>query len=182
MSIRHLFFILTLLAGLALLAGCSGDGPLGPSATEGPDQDQPKGASAAPIHMKVRNTIEIVPPFEPTAINAVFEGTAKSRPFGPCVLYSTSRIDVSVYPFIQVTDYVFTFMMGDELHGHSVGTGIEDPPGYPVFSGEITFTGGTGIFAQATGSGTYAGTADSFAGTGQFEIDGVISGFGGPGN
>jgi len=62
-----------------------------------------------------------------------------------------------------------------------VGTAIEDPPGYPIFSGDSTFTGGTGVFSNANGTDTYSGTADTFAGTGQFDIDGVISGFGGQG-
>jgi hypothetical protein len=95
-------------------------------------------------------------------------------------MYATSQIDVTVFPFNQVTEYVFTFSNGDELHGSSVGIGIEDPPGTVVFSGDFTIAGGTGRFTNATGNGTYAGSADTFAGIGHFTIDGVISGFGGP--
>lgn len=64
----------------------------------------------------------------------------------------------------------------------SQGTGIEDPPGTTVFSGEFTIIGGTGIFSNATGGGAYAGSADVIAGLGQFGMDGVISGFGGSSN
>ena len=141
-----------------------------------------KDNNTVPFHMKARNTIELVPPFPPPIINAIFEGEGKSRPFGPFELYSTSQIDVSVFPFDQTTEYVFTFMNGYELYASSAGTSIEDPPGIAVFSGNITFTGGTGIFNNATGSGTYEGTADAAAGVGQFEIDGEISGFGGQSN
>lgn len=140
-----------------------------------------KGNNTVPFKMKVRNTLELVPPFPPPITNAIFQGEGKSRPFGPFEFYSTSQIDVTVYPFDQTAEYVFTFMNGHELYASSAGTGIEDPPGIVVFSGNITFTGGTGIFINASGSGTYAGSADVATGLGQFEIDGVISRFGGQG-
>jgi len=132
--------------------------------------------------MKVQNTIELVPPFPPPVINAIFPGVGKTSPFGPCEMVATSRIDVTVFPFDQVTTYVFTFRNGHELYASSVGIGIEDPPGTAVFNGTITFTGGTGHFSNSTGTGTYTGSADTFAGTGQFDIDGTLTGFGGPGN
>lgn len=194
MNTSRISLIYTLLFAMAFLVGCSEEGPMTPNnvaqqSEVGADQRGPQEAGAAllkdnntvPFHMKVRNTIEIVPPFAPPTINAIFEGGGKSRPFGPYVLYSTSQIDVTVYPLAQVTQYVFTFMNGHELHANSVGTAIEDPPGYPIFSGGITFTGGTGVFSNANGTGTYSGTADTFTGTGQFDIDGVLSGFGGEG-
>jgi hypothetical protein len=64
----------------------------------------------------------------------------------------------------------------------SVGIGIEDPPGTAQFSGEFTITGGTGFFEGVAGGGTYEGAANTIAGTGQYEMDGSITGFGGPGN
>ena len=181
--------ICALVLAMTLLMGCSEEGPTTPNAdVVGADQKRVEdagvlksGNNTVPFHMKVRNTIEIVPPFPPPTINAIFEGDGKSNPFGQFQLYSTSQIDVTVYPFNQVTTYVFTYRNGDELHANSVGTGTEDASGNAVFSGTITFAGGTGIFSNATGSGTYAGTADTVAGVGQFEIDGEISGFGGPG-
>ena len=194
MNALRISVIYTLLFAMAFLVGCSDEGPMTPNTVAkqsvvGAGQQGTEDASAAllkgnntvPFHMKVRNTIEIVPPYAPPIMNAIFEGEGKSRPFGPYVLYSTSQIDVTVYPLAQVTQYVFTFMNGHGLHANSVGTAIEDPPGYPIFSGDITFTGGTGVFSNANGTGTYSGTADTFTGTGQFDIDGVISGFGGQG-
>ena len=189
MNALRISVIYTLLFAMAFLVGCSEEGPMTPSTVislerVGEDQNGVeefsttllKGNNTVPFHMKVRNTIEIVPPF--TSLNAIFEGEGKSRPFGPFEIYATSQIDDSVYPFDQVTQYVFTYMNGHELHANSVGTGIVDPTGNPIFSGNITFTGGTGNFSNANGTGTYSGTADIAAGTGQFEIDGVISGFG----
>ena len=144
--------------------------------------DQQSVLNTVPFHAKVQNTIQIVGPPPPPIINAIFPGVGKSRPFGQFDLLATSQIDITVFPFHQETQYVLTFRNGDELHCTSVGTGIEDPPGSTVFSGDFTVIGGTGHFANATGGGTYAGTADVAAGIGQFDMDGVIVGFGGPGN
>ena len=192
MNAPRISVICTLLLAMALLVGCSEKKPITPNTgaelgTDGVDQ---KGAGEAipamlngnntvGFHMKVRNTIEVVPPYDdPTILHAIFEGGGGSHPFGPFELYSTSVVDFNFFPFHQVTTYVFTYKNGDELHANSVGNGITDPVGNPVFSGDITFTGGTGLFNSASGSGTYAGTADIAAGTGQFDIDGQIWGFG----
>jgi len=181
----------TLFLAMALLVGCSEETPMAPNtaaelASDGVDQ---KGAGEAgpalmqgnntvPIHMEVFNTIQIVSEIPPIT-HAIFEGGGNSHPFGPFELYSESWIDGSNYPtFLQVATYVFTYRNGDELHANSAGTGEADAFGNPFFDGNITFSGGTGRFSNATGSGTYAGTADIAAGTGHFEIDGQISGFG----
>lgn len=163
-------------------AGCRGADMVGVDNQRAPEHAVQLSQAAVPFHMSVMNTIEIVPPPPPPVINAVFPGSGKSKPFGPFEMHATSQIDVTVFPFAQTTQYVFTFRNGDELYATSVGIGIEDPPGTAAFNGEFTITGGTGHFANASGTATYAGTADTFAGTGQFEIDGVISGFGGTGN
>jgi len=172
-----------MLMAVFALAGCQGENAVGV------DQQVVEGFSVAaaanntvPFHMKVKNTIELVPPFPPPVINAIFPGVGKTSPFGPCEMVANSQIDITVFPFDQVTQYVFTFRNGHELYANSVGIGIEDPPGTAVFTGSITFTGGTGHFSNATGSGSYSGSANTFAGVGQFDIDGTLSGFGGPGN
>ena len=174
---------LVMLIAVLALAGCQGEGVVSV------DQQVVEEASVVlagnntvPFHMKVQNTIELVPPFPPPVINAIFPGVGKTSPFGPCEMVATSQINITVFPFDQVTQYVFTFRNGDELYANSVGIGIEDPPGVAVFTGDITFTGGTGLFSNATGSGTYSGSADTAAGVGQFDINGTLSGFGGPGN
>jgi hypothetical protein len=172
-----------LLVAVVALVGCQG--------TDVINSDQPAAQNysivplannTVPFHAKVQNTLQVVPPFPPPILNAVFEGEGKTRPFGHFLFSGTSQIDVTVFPFDQVTQYVFTFRNGDELYMTSHGTSIEDPPGNAVFSGDFTIIGGTGIFTNATGSGTYAGTADVAAGVGQFDMDGFISGFGGNGN
>ena len=195
MNSLRILTICSLFFAIALLVGCSQEGPVTPNTVDNQDAvgaslqgaEEPSevllnGNNTVPFHMDVQNTIEIVGPPPPPIINAIFEGVGRAHPFGPFELYSTSQIDVTVEPFSQVTQYVFTFKNGDELFANSVGTGIEDPPGTVAFIGSITFSGGTGRFSDATGSGTYSGAADVVAGVGHFEIDGLIMGFGGQGH
>jgi hypothetical protein len=192
MNAQRISVIFALLFAMAFLVGCSEEGPMTPNtgAELGLDGVDQKGAGEAipamlngnntvGIHMEIWNTIEVVPPDDdPTILHAIFEGGGRSHPFGPFELYSTSVVDYNFYPYHQESTMVFTFRNGDELHGNAVGTGITDPNGNPIFNGDITFTGGTGLFNSASGSGTYAGTADIAAATGQFDIDGQIWGFG----
>jgi len=181
MHALRITMILTLIAASTFLIGCSGESPVAPADEGGAAAGILKSNTVA-FHAKVRNTIQVLPPFPPPTIHAIFEGEGKSRPFGPFVLYATSQVDVTVYPFVQTTDYTLTFRNGDQLFATSVGTSTEDPPGTAQFQGEFTWVGGTGIFANATGGGSYGGSADTNAGTGMWSMDGDISGFGGPGH
>jgi len=60
------------------------------------------------------------------------------------------------------------------LEGSFAGTIIEDG-GNVSFEGEYTFSGGTGRFSGASGSGTYAGTANLPAAMGQVTFSGTVS-------
>lgn len=178
MNTLRLSTSLALVFALAIVSSCADEGSIAPTGTVAPTDDQVK-SGPVPFHFQVYNTIEIVPPPPPPTINAIFEGHGKSHPFGPFTMYSTSQIDVTVYPFHQETEYVFTYRNGDQLFGTSVGESIEDPPGSAAFWGTVEFTGGTGRFLNASGTGTYEGSADAEAGFGQFTMDGTIEGFGG---
>ena len=172
-----------LFVAILAMTGCRGEEVVGvdPQGAANAIALQPA-ENTVPFHMSIRNTIQVVPPFPPPITNAIFEGSGKANPFGPFELFSTSQINVTVFPLEQLAQYVFTFRNGDELYATSAGTAIEDPPGTVVFSGKITFAGGTGRFSNASGSGTYAGSANLIASTGMFDIDGTISGFGGSGD
>lgn len=170
----------TVLVAVLALAGCRGAAVV--DADQQNAQVQQSAENTVPFHASLINTIEVVPPFPPPIINAIFEGPGKGSPFGPFTFIGISQVDVTVFPAAQTTDLVLTFRNGHELYMTSAGISFEDPPGTLVFSGDFTITGGTGHFSNATGSGTYAGTADAVAGVGQSEWNGVISGFGGPGN
>ena len=175
MRMLRITALFAFLCALLSIGGCSDESQV----VSAPVDDAALKGNAVAFEAKIRNTIEFVSP--PPIIHAIFEGEGKARPFGPFTLYATSEIDVTVFPANQETDFILTFRNGDQLFGFAAGTGIEDPPGTNTFQGELTWTGGTGIFANVSGTGTYAGTADSFALTGDWGMEGVIAGFGGPG-
>jgi len=179
MRMLRLTPIFAFVVALAIIGGCSDESTLAPTAI-GAD-DALKDNTVA-FRAKVRNSIEVVPPFPPPILNVIFAGEGKSSPFGPFTLYATSQVDITVYPANQVTDFTLTFRNGDQIFATSAGTSTEDPPGTTQFQGELTWTGGTGIFANVSGGGTYAGTADVVAGIGIWGIEAVIAGFGGPQN
>jgi hypothetical protein len=194
----RIVLVCTAFLGLALMAGCSQDQPMAPNgasdglariggekAAGGVNSALVLGNNTVPFRVEVHNTIEVVPP-EPddpeTLLRAIFEGYGKMKPFGPFVLYSTSVIDMGDDPNTQETEMVFTFRNGDILNISSWGTAFTDANGDAVFSGELAIMGGTGRFSNATGSGTYAGTASLYEAIGQYDAEGHISGFGGHGD
>jgi hypothetical protein len=66
---------------------------------------------------------------------------------------------------------------GDELHYLAVGdpSGPPGPDGTFAFSGTFDVTGGTGRFANATGSATFQGTANLNTMTGEVTYIGQIT-------
>jgi len=179
---------IVLLVAVLALAGCSDSGVINPNEQTGQastavDAQEPNTLWAAnnsvPFRARIHNTIENVAPFPPPAINAIFEGGGKSKPFGPFEFYSTSEVVVIFFPFIQTGTATLTYPDGAELYFDYAGTAVQDPNGIVDFNGDFTFTGGTGRFSHATGGGTYAGSADVVAEVGGFDMDGVIADFGG---
>jgi hypothetical protein len=147
-------------------------------------------ATDVPFRAHEENSIVIVPPFlcvppdfpdncSPlnTILHAEFPGVIRGTHVGSGTIFSTSQVDFSVFPFAQTTQAVITAANGDELHWDGVGIGflVEGFPDSTVFNGNFTFVGGTGRFENATGGGTYAGSANTAAAQGQFDMEGSIS-------
>lgn len=77
-----------------------------------------------------------------------------------------------------VNTAVYTAPNGDELFATFVGTGVFMSPVLLSFSGVETYSGGTGRFADATGSSTLTGSAgftSASAGVGQYSAQGMIA-------
>jgi hypothetical protein len=73
----------------------------------------------------------------------------------------------------QVGTFTITAANGDTLDVIMEGTVTPGSDGVVTFGGDITFSGGTGRFSDATGSGAYSGGAGPS--TGFFSIHGAIS-------
>ncbi|HEY1458872.1 MAG TPA: hypothetical protein VGH59_02315 [Casimicrobiaceae bacterium] len=77
-----------------------------------------------------------------------------------------------------VNTTVYTAANGDMLFSNFVGAGVFTSATGVSFSGTETYDGGTGRFADATGSAALPGTAEftsPTAGVGQYSVEGTIS-------
>jgi len=69
----------------------------------------------------------------------------------------------------------FTAANGDRLEFTAVASTSAGPAGATaVFNGSLSFTGGTGRFAKASGTASIDGAADLATSTGQFAVDGSV--------
>ena len=64
---------------------------------------------------------------------------------------------------------------GDALVHTTTGSVTPLEPPEVAFSGPMTFTGGTGRFAGASGSATFSGTANLATNTGAFSFEGTVA-------
>jgi hypothetical protein len=101
----------------------------------------------------------LTPTGTPGVFTNNFSGDGDDNTYGPFTPTSQSTIDFSNPPHILVTNGTFTeaFPLGS-LFGTSSGSGTGNGKGMATFTADFEFTGGTGIFAGATGGATVTGT------------------------
>jgi hypothetical protein len=125
----------------------------------------------------ISGTLEGDSTLTPTAGGNIFiqnlTGEGDDTTFGAFTAQSQSTIDFSHPPAIVITDgtFVETFSQGT-LFGTSSGEATASGNGTANATVEFVFTGGTGIFAGATGEATFTGmitstspTTESITGT-----------------
>lgn len=163
-----LFFICLIL----LLAGCSQDEPVSSNSSESNAPGSlPK---EVPFTVHFETTFEIISTTPPGVLTFEIFGTGNGTHLGKADFYSISVVDLNYVPGQQTGSLKFTGANGDYLEGSFAGTIIEEG-GNVSFEGEYTFSGGTGRFSGASGSGTYAGTANLPAEMGQVTFSGTVS-------
>lgn len=172
-------FILTGL-GLGALASCSGDAVTSPAATQSrtassriPSADA-RGRASVPISGTCALTVLATIPYPAPP---VFKQVAT----GSCTL---SHLGKTTVHFVQLVDFgtqtqhslelTYTAANGDVLRATSAGTSAPIAGGVR-FSAVISFAGGTGRFANASGSADATGTADLVTGTSQYQLAGWIT-------
>ena len=164
----------------ALLAGCADAPPTEPSSTA------PAGASrlASAVHERpfggrCETTITLLPPLpgDPGNLQRMhIDYVCRLRHLGRTTA-SAEQVVTATGPTTQVASNttVYTAANGDQLFATWTGTSTLDPATLTVaFSGPETYTGGTGRFADASGSAFVSGTAELLAGTGRFTSEGTI--------
>jgi hypothetical protein len=94
---------------------------------------------------------------------------------------STQIVDLAglpgaTIPLLITNTTVYWAANGDELHMSFLGSGQLDPvTGEVTFVGTDTYQGGTGRFANATGSATTQGSASVFTNLGSFTTKGRLA-------
>ena len=118
--------------------------------------------------------------FEFTGVGAVqLEGTCQLLHLGLTSTVATQIVIPLPDGTLHITNaIVYTAANGDELYANFLGVGEFTSPSSVSFSGTETYDGGTGRFANASGSAAIVGTAQftsATGGVGEFTGNGTIS-------
>jgi hypothetical protein len=171
-------FVARAVALTLVLVGCSGGGPtdLGLEASRPALARQPATA-AAPVSRPLIGRCETVitaVPVSPTQVRHLDTGTCWLTHLGRTTVFLSLIIDLANGTLVSEV-LTYTAANGDVLRATIVGTFTVTGPTTVVFSGSQTFTGGTGRFAQATGSAPFEGTADLATNTSFYSFEGRIA-------
>jgi hypothetical protein len=166
-SISLLIFV------MVAAAGCMNENPVATDTGDTSPELIPKAPKMVEFFAHQENTI-IVTGGTACTLEASFPGVIEGDHIGSGTISSTSVVNFCTG--VQTTEATITAANGDLLIiGVMVGSFDTTDPTNAIFWGDFTITGGTGRFDGASGSGMYAGTADTIAGVGQYDFDGVIS-------
>lgn len=109
----------------------------------------------------------------PPVIRQVDDGICQLSHLGRTSAHTVQDIDI-VAGTQQSLEITFTAANGDILRAATVGTNTPNGSGVS-FQATMTFSGGTGRFANATGQATVSGAANFQTNTAWFEVDGEIT-------
>lgn len=161
---------------LLTLIACAGGAPAvtAPDASAATDMSAAAEASAArPIKGHCELTFNPPPLPLPPVHRQIDTGTCWFSHLGRTALYGVQDIDFAAGT--QSGERTFTAANGDVLRAVHAGKSAPSGPGLVGFVTTITFVGGTGRFANATGQMTGAGTANLITRTTTVTNEGWIS-------
>ena len=130
-------------------------------------------AGARPISGTCTTTFAPIPLPPPAVYRQVATGTCTLSHLGrsALLLIQDVRLADGTQQSVVVT---YTAANGDVLRASNVGTSRRSGAGV-AFEATVTFVGGTGRFARATGQAHVTGTADFVANTSDYTIEGWIA-------
>ena len=139
------------------LAACGTELPTGPIADLNAAQFSEVGQDRP---FKAECHLRIQPPtvLSPGVIAQVDTGDCQALHLGKSTLVSDKVINLAAGT--QTLQMVFTAANGDILRASGTGTNAMVAPGVVQFTADVTFAGGTGRFASATGRATIKGQAN----------------------
>jgi hypothetical protein len=160
----------------AFLIGCSGDGLPTTTDVESTAVSRRSSALIAPRPLSGRCDTAFDPPPlpPPPVLRQVDVGTCQMTHLGRVSFFAVQDIDLASGTQTSV-EVRFTAPNGDVLRASSSGTSVPNGPGV-AFSAVMIFAGGTGRFANATGSARLEGKASFITNTATFAFaDGWIA-------
>ncbi|MCO6441757.1 MAG: hypothetical protein J5I81_11855 [Nitrococcus mobilis] len=113
----------------------------------------------------------------PSQFGGTTTGTGKGTHLGRLSFNATDCITPMEDHFTFTGEFTIVVADGDKLTGNYSGSfiTINTGPVYSLSDAMLEITGGTGRFAQATGSAKLTGTENVTTGNGTFNADGTIS-------
>jgi hypothetical protein len=164
------------------LAACTADSPTAPAADalklpapvfarSGTTSDRV--AAPLPITGQCETTFGPIPRPLPALYRQVATGTCQLSHLGRTTLLLVQDINFAAGTQASV-EVTYTAANGDILRAMNVGTSRRSGAGVS-FEATVTFEGGTGRFAHATGEAHAVGTADFIANTSTYTISGTVS-------
>ena len=156
------------------LAACAADAPTANDARGAAFARATGGAAAQrPLTGHCESTFN-PPPFPLPAVHRQIDvGTCQLSHLGRVSLRGVQ--DINFAAGTQSGERTFTAANGDELHAVHSGTSGPGEPGQVRFSATLTFVGGTGRFAKATGEVRATGTANLVTHSASATFDGWIA-------
>ena len=161
----------TVLLALALV-GCVDRGPTLPTSERATLARGGGRAAVRPISGRCELTITPLPS-SPPVIRQTDTGTCQLSHLGRTGFAGV--LELNLVTGTQRGERTFTAANGDELRAVNVGTSTPAGPGLVRFSAVLTFVGGTGRFANATGEMRGEGTANLVTRTTSVTFDGTIA-------
>src|SRR5882672_2630107 len=166
-------FAISLTCAALVMAGSPADADVGPS------------TNAAAIRVTTGNTFALVPTADPNVFGHPVDGVAQVSLMGNCHFHGEGTVYLPVSAgqpirILSTTPWTLTSSDGaNSLKFDTDGTATFDPAN-PLFANltyKVTFVGGSGAFARATGTATMEVTAEftsALEGLANWTMKGVV--------
>jgi hypothetical protein len=155
-----------------LLAACSADTLTDATEPVQLSADLRQASPAVPFKGRCEMAIQPPTPIGPGLLHQIDIGTCEATHLGRASLESDKVINIIAGT--QTLETLFVAANGDELRGTGTGTNTPVAPGRIAFTATLTFAGGTGRFADASGEVQITGEADLVAGRSSMTTSGWI--------